>query len=199
MERLEAIRDACGPDFGVTVDPNQRFYRLDDAWPTLRAMDEVGNLHIIEDAFPRTALPETAELRRRINARVVIHIDPPEMLTTVLRSDAVGGLNLESPQGWFNWRMQAAAADQMNLPIWLGGGNDCGIATAMQLQAASSTPNCTLPGDHAGPWLREHHLLQNDFRIFDGAIEVPTGPGLGVEPDLDALENYTVEQTTIRQ
>jgi L-alanine-DL-glutamate epimerase-like enolase superfamily enzyme len=56
VEKLEAIREAVGPNFEVTVDPNGRFYRLDDSWKIIRAMDAVGNLKILEDPFPRTSL-----------------------------------------------------------------------------------------------------------------------------------------------
>jgi L-rhamnonate dehydratase len=193
VEKLEAIRGAAGVEFGVTVDPNGRFYRLDDAWATIRAMEAVGNLRILEDPFPRTALSETKALRERISARVVIHIDPPEMLAEVLRSEVCGGLNIDShTQGLFGWRMQAAAADAFNLPVWHGSGNDLGIFTAAQLHLAASAPNCQLPGDQAGPWIRESTLVEETFTLENGHVRVPTGPGLGVTVDRAALDSYGV-------
>lgn len=193
VERLEAIKDSAGDAFSVTVDPNGRFYRLDDALSTLKAMDAVGNMRIIEDAFPRTALAETRELRGRLNARVVVHIDPPESLAEVLSAQCCGGLNIDShAQGLFQWRLQAAAADQFNLPVWHGSGLDLGIYTAAQLHLAAATPNCQLPGDQAGPWLRRSTLIHEPFEVKDGAILVPFGPGLGITPDLDAIERFTV-------
>jgi len=194
VERLEAIRLAAGDDFHVTVDPNGRFYRLDDALQALKAMDAVGNLRIVEDAFPRTALRETRELRRRLNARVVVHIDPPESLGDVLAAQCCGGLNIDShTQGLFHWRLQAAAADQFNLPVWHGSGLDLGIATAAQLHLAASAPNCQLPGDQAGPWLRLSTLVEENFTVRDGSILVPGGPGLGVTPNLGEIERFAGE------
>jgi len=190
VERLEAIRDAA-PDWKVTVDPNGRFYRLDDAWPTIHAMDAVGNMAILEDPFPRFHLEQFAALRPRIDARVVVHIDPPESLWSVLQSGAAGGLNIDShTQGLFNWRMQAAVAAQANLPVWHGSGLDLGIATAAQLHLAATTPNCQLPGDQIGPWLRESHLLTSDFIVQDGCVLVPQRTGLGVEVDRAGLDRY---------
>ncbi|MBI4028422.1 MAG: mandelate racemase/muconate lactonizing enzyme family protein [Verrucomicrobia bacterium] len=192
VERLEAIRDVAGPEWKVTVDPNGRFYNLDDAWSVIRRMDQVGNMAILEDPFPRFHLEQFAELRRRINARMVVHIDPPESLWSVLQSGAAGGINLDShTQGLFNWRLQAAVAAQANLPVWHGSGNDLGIYTAAQLHLCASAPNCQLPGDQIGPWSRECHLLTKDFEIKDGWILLPTGPGLGVEIDHAALNRYT--------
>jgi muconate cycloisomerase len=192
VERLEAIREEGGPDWSVTVDPNGRFYRLDDALATIQAMDAVGNMEVLEDPFPRFHLPEFAALRPRIRARVVVHIDPVESFHSVVTSGAAGGLNIGSePLGMLGWRYLAAAADRANLPIWQGSGLDLGIATAAQLHACAAAPNCQLPGDQAGPWLRESTLVRTPFVVRDGCVEVPAGPGLGVEIDYDALSRYT--------
>ncbi|MDE2888868.1 MAG: mandelate racemase/muconate lactonizing enzyme family protein [Gemmatimonadota bacterium] len=189
VERLEAIQQASA-DWQVTVDANGRFYRMDDAMSVLLEMDRVGNMAILEDPFPRFHLDEFAELRRRLNARLVVHIDPPESLWNVLTSGAAGGLNIDGACGLYNWRLQAGAAAHANLPVWQGSGIDLGIATAAQLHLSASAPNCTLPGDQAGPWLRESHLLTRDLRIENGHVLIPEGPGMGVEVDLDALERY---------
>ncbi|HWL51653.1 MAG TPA: enolase C-terminal domain-like protein [Chthoniobacteraceae bacterium] len=196
VERLEAILEAGGPDWKVTVDPNGRFYRLEDALPTIRAMDAVGNMAILEDPFPRFHLPEFKALRSKINARVAVHIDPPETLWDVATSGAAGGLNIShSDQGPTEWRMDAALAERANLSIWHGSGLDLGIATATQLHLAASAPNCRLPGDQAGPWLREATLLKTAFELEDGKIKLPAdGPGLGIQVDRDQIEKYTVSR-----
>lgn len=193
VERLEAIRDAGGADWKVTVDPNGRFYRFDDAVKTVRAMDAVGNMSILEDPFARTQLHEFAALRSELkNARLVLHIDPPESLEGVIHARCVGGLNIDShAQGLTRWRQQAAMADQANLPVWHGSGLDLGIATAAQLHMAAATPNCVLPGDQSGPWLREATLVKNAFTVEAGHVLVPTGVGSGAEPDLDAIDRYS--------
>ena len=197
VERLEAIRDAA-PDWKVTVDPNGRFHRLDDALPTVLEMDRVGNMGILEDPFPRFHLQDFAALRSRINARVVVHIDPPETLWQVLTSGAAGGLNIDShTQGITNWRLQAGAAAAANLPIWHGSGLDLGIYTAAQLHMAASTPNCKLPGDQVGPWLRETHLMTENFTVEAGHVLVPTGPGLGIEIDRAELERVTRAEVAV--
>jgi len=192
VQRLEAIHRECGADFHLTVDPNGRFYRLDDALPTIRRMERVGNLTTLEDPFPRAALCESKALRARTDVRIVLHIDPPESLASVISSGAAGGLNLDSHNsGIHRWLRMAAAADAANLPVWHGSGLDLGIYTAAQLHLAAAAPNCQLPGDHAGPWLRESDLLMNSLKIENGGITVPSGPGLGIEVDMAALDRYT--------
>jgi muconate cycloisomerase len=194
VERLEAIKEAA-PDWHVTVDPNERFFQLDDALPTILAMDAVGNMSILEDPFPRFHLEQFKALRPRIRARVVVHIDPPESLGTVLGSGAAGGLNIDShTAGLWGWRSAAAAAEAHNLPIWHGSGLDLGVYTAAQLHLAASAPNCTLPGDQVGAWIRQSTLVRQPFVVEDGCILVPPGPGLGVELDDDALDKYTIRK-----
>jgi len=195
VERLKAIRDAAGADFSVTVDPNGRFYRLDDAWSTIAAMEEVGNMAILEDPFPRFYLNEFALLRQRLGkARLVVHVDPNESLWSVLQSGAAGGLNLDSYTcGPAQWQIDAGTADRANLPVWHGSSLNLGIATALELHTAASSPNCTLPGDQASPWLREHMLVKTGFEIRDGGILVPTdGPGLGIVVDEEAVARHTI-------
>jgi L-alanine-DL-glutamate epimerase-like enolase superfamily enzyme len=198
IERLEAILAEAGPDFSVTVDANGRFYRLDDASSVLEAMDRIGNMKVLEDPFPRHDYGAFAALRSRVRARIVAHIDPPESLGPVLRQDCVGGLNLDShAQGLWGWKLQAAAADAFNLPVWHGSGLDLGVATAAQLHLAASAANCELAGDQAGPWLRQTHLLKSPFIVQDGFIYVPTGSGLGIEVDEAEVERFTIEKINL--
>ncbi len=191
VERFEAIKSVGGNGFKITLDPNGRFYRLDDALPTVLELDRIGNLAVLEDPFPRFYLPEFAALRKRITARVAVHLDPVESFWNVLTSGAAGGMNIDSlPIGPFQWRVLAGAAEQANLLIWHGSGLDLGVGTAWQIQLAASAPNCRLPGDQAGPWLREATLVKESFVVEEGDILVPEGPGIGVEVDLDAVDRY---------
>ena len=81
----------------------------------------------------------------------------------------------------------------------MGSGLDLGIRTAAELHLAASAPNCILPGDQAAPWLRESHLLKEDFAIEDGHVLLPEGPGLGVEVDLAAVEKYCTSHVTLKK
>lgn len=194
VERLEAIRDACGEEWSVTVDPNGRFYNLEDSLSTILEMERVGNMAILEDPFPQFHLHEYAGLRQRMKARLVMHVGSPEILDQVIHSRFFGGLNIDSHvQGLMAWRFQAATAAQANLSIWHGSGLDLGIATAAQLHLAAATPNCRLPGDQSGPWLREASLVATSFQVENGHVLVPKGPGLGVEVDVDALDKFAVQ------
>lgn len=44
-----------------------------------------------------------------------------------------------------------------------------------------------------GSWLREHTLVKEAFRVDEGNVLVPEGPGIGVEVDLPTPEKFTHE------
>jgi D-galactarolactone cycloisomerase len=84
-----------------------------------------------------------------------------------------------------------------------------GIAVATALHALATAP--LVPYTEAGVPLqnepmcefdRTHNPLRDDllttkFRIEDGRVEIPTGPGLGVEVDPDQLARYTVSSMKV--
>jgi O-succinylbenzoate synthase len=62
--------------------------------------------------------------------------------------------------------------------------------------ALASLPNFTLPSDLSPN--RKYYtedIVETLFELnSDGTITVPTGPGIGVEVNLKALEKYTVRK-----
>ncbi|HTV00218.1 MAG TPA: o-succinylbenzoate synthase [Luteitalea sp.] len=79
-------------------------------------------------------------------------------------------------------------------PVWCGGMLECGIGRAHNL-ALASLPNFTLPGDISASkryWARD---VTTPFEVdADGTVGVPTGPGIGVEIDMDFLDSITIDR-----
>ena len=74
---------------------------------------------------------------------------------------------------------------------------ETGIGRAANL-ALASLPGFTLPGDISATkryWTRD---ITAPFEMVDGQIAVPTGPGFGVEIDVDFVEEITFERREIR-
>lgn len=83
---------------------------------------------------------------------------------------------------------RAVAAGRSYCPHWLGSG--LGLLAAAQVLAAVG-----------GPGLLEHDVMENPLRealaqpfprVAAGSLPLPSGPGLGVEPDLAAAEPWLV-------
>ncbi len=84
------------------------------------------------------------------------------------------------------------------IPVWCGGMLETGVGRAANL-ALASLPGFTLPGDISATaryWQRD---ITAPFTLIDGAITVPTGPGFGVEVDVDFIEEITFERREHRR
>jgi len=77
---------------------------------------------------------------------------------------------------------------------WRGSEVDLGISEVMGLHIAAASVNCTIPSDIFGELVRVDDLLVEPIRFERGAAVVPTGHGLGVELDREALHKYKTGQ-----
>jgi glucarate dehydratase len=63
-----------------------------------------------------------------------------------------------------------------------------GISLAAMTHVAAATPNLTFDCDTHYSWVSDDVIKGGKLRFADGALTVPTGPGLGVELDRDAVD-----------
>ena len=84
------------------------------------------------------------------------------------------------------------------IAVWCGGMIESGIGRAANV-ALASLPGFTLPGDVSASDRFYRTDITAPFVMQDGHLDVPTGPGLGVEPDMAILESLTtwVERVAI--
>jgi len=196
VERAEAIKGACGVDFSVTFDPNGRFYRYGESIDMLRHLAAVGNIGCVEDPFPRHFIEEYRLLRSQGLFPVAVHVGYNRELLDVVKREACDFVNLSD----LPWRvLQAASICWLaNLPTWHGSGIDLGVLEALTLQVCAAARSMTRPCDILGRMIREHNLVDDEFAINDGRVAVPSGPGLGVSIDRDALDHYTQKTFTFK-
>jgi O-succinylbenzoate synthase len=87
---------------------------------------------------------------------------------------------------------------EKGVPVWSGGMLETGVGRAANL-AAASLPGYTLPGDISATnrYYRED-ITQERFSLNpDSTIDVPSGPGLGVTLDRQALKRATLDQLAL--
>jgi O-succinylbenzoate synthase len=85
---------------------------------------------------------------------------------------------------------------EAELPVWCGGMLESGIGRAHNV-ALASLPGFTLPGDiSASRRYWEQDIVSPEFEVARGEMVVPTGPGIGVEIDVERIEALTTRIAT---
>ena len=86
-------------------------------------------------------------------------------------------------------RRLAAICETFGLGLSMHSNSHLGISLAAMTHLAAATPNLDYACDTHWPWKdpEEDVIVPGVLRFVDGAVAVPTTPGLGVELDRDAL------------
>jgi O-succinylbenzoate synthase len=74
---------------------------------------------------------------------------------------------------------------------------ETGIGRAANV-ALAALPNFTLPGDTSASDRYFREDITEPFVLESGRLRVPTGPGIGVTPDLDALTAATTSVEVVQ-
>jgi len=82
------------------------------------------------------------------------------------------------------------------VPVWCGGMLETGVGRAANL-ALASLPGFTLPGDISGSARYYREDITAPFVPVEGRLSVPTGPGIGVEVEVERVAALTTSQQLI--
>ncbi len=191
VDMLRRVRERF-PDAPIMADANSA-YRLSDA-PRLRQLDELG-LMMIEQPLGHDDLRDHALLQQEI--------ETPICLDESIRSVGDARLALELGAGRIinikpgrvgGFRSAIAIHDlcrEQGVPVWCGGMLESGVGRAHNL-ALASLPGFVIPGDiSASRRYWERDIVSPEFTIEDGAMAVPDGIGIGVEPDFGRIGTLT--------
>jgi O-succinylbenzoate synthase len=198
VEPVKAVRSVFGDDIPLQVDANGA-YTLDQV-ETLRALDEF-NLLLIEQPLREDDLTGHARLARQIATPICLDesIGSGKAAEAAIELGACEIVNIKA--GRVGGYLEAAAIHDLcfdlGVPVWCGGMLETGLGRAANL-ALAALPGFTLPGDTSAS---ERYFLKDITRPFvmhDGLLDVPSGPGLGVVPDIDTLTKVTTAVEELR-
>jgi o-succinylbenzoate synthase len=197
LEVVRAVRDAL-PDTPLSVDANAA-YSLSDA-ALFEALDEL-NLLMIEQPLDEEDLLDHASLQGRIRTPICLDesIRSVRDATAAIRLDACRVINIKPGRvgGLLEAKRIHDVAKASNVPVWIGGMLETGVGRAANL-AMASLPGVTLPGDTSASDRYFADDLTEPFVLSpDGTMEVPSGPGIGVDPRPDRLESCTVRTARV--
>lgn len=185
---MKALREEF-PDLPLRIDPNAA-WSVETSIRVGRELD--GVLEYLEDPTPGIA--GMAQVRRAVsmplatNMCVVSFADVPSAV-------AAGAVDviLSDHHFWGGLRRSQALAgitETFGLGLSMHSNSHLGISLAAMVHLAAATPNLDYACDTHWPWKDEDEdvVTAGALRFMDGAVPVPTTPGLGVELDRDGLE-----------
>jgi muconate cycloisomerase len=191
LDRLQAVRDAVGPDTRLLVDVNG-MWQPGDAIRALARVDEIG-LELIEQPLPPAAAPFQRDLVVRLHVDIAADesVRSAADAATVARERTATVVNVGlSKLGGPTAALQAAQlAAAGGLGVMVGGVIELGIATAAGLHLAAALPHLAYPSYLMGPLKYREQITTEQIAVVDAHVAVPTGPGLGIDVDEDALRS----------
>jgi muconate cycloisomerase len=190
VERCKAIWAVAGPHFELTIDPNTRFWRVNEALEVARELVKYGKVKVFEDPMHKWNLDWYRLFRQHGVVPVALHLGDPHDIINAIKAEAVDYLNLGG--GMVQFVRNAAIAHAASIPCWHGSGVDLGIMEMSYLHAAAAARNCILGSDFVGSWTRVDDLVVEGLQFEGGCAVVPSKPGLGCELDMDALDKYRI-------
>jgi glucarate dehydratase len=184
-EAVEALR-AAFPDLPLRLDPN-------GAWTvetSLLVADRLGGVvEYLEDPTPGIEGMARVSAGTDVPLATNMCVIAMEHLPPAVAADAVQVV-LSDHHLWGGLRrsaLLAGIADTFGMGLSMHSNSHLGVSLAAMTHLAAATENLTYACDTHYPWKTQDLLVPGVLEIADGAVAVPTTPGLGVELDRDAL------------
>jgi O-succinylbenzoate synthase len=149
---------------------------------------------LIEQPLAEDDLAGHAELARRIRTPICLDesITSARAAADAIERGACAVVNIKAGRvgGYLEARRVHDVCAAQGVPVWCGGMLETGLGRAANV-ALAALPNFSLPGDVSASDRYWKADITAPFVLDAGHLAVPAGPGLGVTPDPDALEEAT--------
>ncbi|MDQ2943943.1 MAG: o-succinylbenzoate synthase [Candidatus Dormibacteraeota bacterium] len=196
VEPVRAVRERFG-DVPLQVDANTA-YSLSHA-SHLAQLDEF-NLLLIEQPLPEEQVLAHAELSKSVRTPICLDesITSAQAAADAIELGACRIINIKPGRvgGYLEARRIHDLCAARGIPVWMGGMLETGIGRAGNV-AMAAMPNFTLPGDTSASDRYYHRDITKPFVLHDGRLNVPAGPGLGVDVDDEFLKSITHWKETV--
>lgn len=202
VKRVEAIRKAIGPDLVIDVDVNGG-YSPKEAIETLNKMAEYAPL-LIEQPVRRDDLEGMALVRQQVKVPIGAcesALTLPQIIR-VIKLEAADFFNykIDRSGGFFRGKQAVHMIEAAGLFAVGSEQLGFGIEVAAQAHFAASTSILKFPAGFGAGLLKiaggfdtkgfDGDIVFNSPKIENGFLEVPTGVGLGVELNEEAVTRY---------
>jgi o-succinylbenzoate synthase len=191
VEAVRAVRERFGDDVLLQVDANTA-YSLSDARHLARL--DPFDLLLIEQPLPEDDIRGHAALARLVRTPICLDesITSARAAADAIALGACAIVNVKPGRvgGYLEARRIHDVCAANGIAVWAGGMLETGLGRAANV-ALAALPGFTLPGDTSASDRYFSRDITRPFMLEDGHIRVPTGAGLGVDPDQAVLADVT--------
>ena len=194
VDRIKTVRAAVGDDVQLRLDPNAAW----DVIGSVQIMKAVEDCHLelLEQPIPSWDLKGMAHIRSKIGVPVMADesIWTPQDAVKIHDYGSADLLNLKIAKtcGLHLGKKVENVAEALGLPCIAGTELEPGISAVAKIHLAASMRIHPIASEFTELTQVDGTILKKPLEVVDGYLEVPDGPGFGVELDEDALENYRI-------
>jgi muconate cycloisomerase len=189
VKHVLAIKRALGERASVRVDVNQAWTESESVRGI--AALEAGGVDLIEQPVKAHNVAALARLKQRFDVAImaVEALHGPDDAMALARADAadVYAVKIAQSGGLLAALEVATVARLAGIDLYGGTMLEGGIGTAATAHVCSTFPSLAWDTELFGPLLLTEEVLSEPLVYRDFMLQVPTGPGLGVEIDTDKL------------
>ncbi len=207
VDIVRAVRAAVGEAVELCVDANEGYQTPGEAIAVVRQIEKY-RLKYVEQ--PVTGIERLAQVARAIDIPVMADEsawNAHDVIQIVAQQAAqIVSIYTTKPGGLYKAMEVAAVCRAAGIICNVNGSVETGVGNLANIQLAAAAPavvlSCVVPvstpaehqkGQIGGIYYKDD-LLRQPLTLVDGAIEVPTSPGMGIEIDEAKIERYRVKE-----
>lgn len=191
LECYRALADAF-PGDRFRYDPNGAL-SVDESIQFARAISDIRNDFLEDPCFGLPGLRRVRELGNIAIGTNTVVVNFEQLAENILGQSLAVDVVLLDTTFWGGIRpciKAAAICDTFGIGVAVHSSGELGIQLATMLHLGAAVPNLSFAADAHYHHLTDDIIVGGKMEYRDGAIAVPTGPGLGVTLDRDKLAQY---------
>ncbi|MEZ5364864.1 MAG: mandelate racemase/muconate lactonizing enzyme family protein [Bryobacterales bacterium] len=186
-EQGQAICDVIGSDMRVWADANSWWRSVGRTRHIGEQMAKLPNYFAIESPFARSHVDDYRALKPDFPLQLAEHM--PDDPMPFVRDGLLSAFVVGKPMGR-GFAQKALMAEVTGIPLWVEHSISSGVNQVFQAHQNAAFPGVeyTISITH----VLADDLMRDPFQMHEGFYHIPDKPGLGVELDDDAIDNYRV-------
>lgn len=184
---LEGVADSYGPRVSIkALDFQGRLHWKDVQrfYSSLSHLASCMPIGLLESPSWREDYDGMAELRRRVEPDVGEHASSSSQMLRMITAGAVDVFNVSVQSGGlYTAKRLFDLADSAGVRCLLGTTQEMSPGTAAGAHLGAVVAELAHPSDPVGPLLYSADVAVSPVAYVDGRMQVPNGPGLGIDVD----------------